>query len=195
MYRNITIHVSLAALTCAVEEERLGGRVPDVLEHGLVRRRIAQRDGHVLVPPGVAAVALCELGQARRLVVSRGGPPHVVDASNLRVGPARHLVGLAQVEDAAHVGRDPGQGVGVLAGVLQGAAAEDAAGGDVAAGHGADVAGVDERLGRHEGRRGEDGEERLGRDGVGDAGLDEGVELGGGRHGGDLCGFDQGGVL
>lgn len=174
------------SLTCAVEEKGLGGRVADVLENGLVSGRIAQSHGQVLVPPGLTAIALCKLGQAGRLVVPRRGPPDILDASNLRVGPALPLVGLAQVEDAAHVGADPGQGVRVVAGVLQGAAAVDAAGGDVAAGHGADVAGVDERLGGHKGRRGEDGEERLGGDGVGDASLDEGVEVGGGGHGDEL---------
>lgn len=169
-----------------MKEKRLGGRIADVLENGLVSGRIALSHGQILISPGLAAVALCKLSQARRLVVLRRGPPDVLDASNLRVGPTLHLLGLAQVEDAAHVGPDPGQGVGVLAGVLQGAAAVDAAGGDVAAGHGADVADVDERLGGHKGRRGEDGEERLGGDGVGDAGLDEGVEVGGGGHGDEL---------
>lgn len=170
-------------LTGAVEEKRLGGRIADVLENGLVSGRVAQSHGHVLVFPSLTAISLCKLSQARRLILLGRGSPDILDASNLRVGPALHLVGLAQVEDAAHVGPDPGQGVGILAGVLQGAAAVDAAGGDVAAGDGADVAGVDERLGGHKGRRGEDGEERLGGDGIGDAGPDEGVEIGGGGHG------------
>lgn len=153
-----------------------------MLENGLVSRRIALSHSEVLVLPGLTAVSLGELGQARCLIVLGRGAPHVVDASNLRVGPALHLLGLAQVEDAAHVGPDPGQGVGILAGVLQGAAAVDASGGDVAARHGADVADVDERLGGDKGRRREDGDERLDGDGVGDAGPDEDVEFSGGNH-------------
>lgn len=161
-----------------MKEERLRGGVPDVLQDRLVSRRISESNGQVLVLPSSAAVSLGEVGQAWRLIRLRPRQPDILDSLNLRVRSVLPLDRLAQVEDAADVALDPGHCVGILAGVLQSAAAEDAPRGDLAAGHGANVAGVDERLGGDKGGSRENREERFWGNGLADMSFEESVELG-----------------
>ena len=125
-----------------MEEEGDFGAVPHVLEQsadgGLVHHGgVSQLSG-----PGRLAVDN-KFGQVGCWVLALGLEPDVLGTGDLRVGRGGALGALAQVEDLLDVAGQLLDGLRVLGGEVEGAAAVDEARGQGAPGDGAHVADVD----------------------------------------------------
>ena len=168
-----------------MDEKGLARVVPHVLKHSLHSWLVTQSHLQQLIAPSRDAAFDGELAQVGRRDFAVGRVPDILHALDGRVGRLVALSVAAQVEDGPDVLGEPGHGLRIFGGHLEGARAVQSAGWDDAAGNGAGVAHVDERAAGDEGGLAENREQRLLGDGLADVGGREGENLVASRRGHD----------